>query len=66
MLLGEPTFVGTTCKSILVGLPTFDRSTHRMLSGIPTFVGTICKNVLVGLPTFDSTTHRMLGIPTFV
>ena len=56
----------TTYKSVLVGLPTLDMNTCRML-GTPTFVGTTCKSVLVGLPTSDRTTCRMLlGIPTFV
>ena len=63
-----PSFVGTTaCKSILVGLPSFDQTTHIMV-GLPSFVGTTYKSILVGLLSFDQTAHRniMLVLPSFV
>ena len=66
-MLGLPSFVGTTCKSILVGLPSFDWTTYNLMVVLPSFVGTICKIILLGLPSFDRTTYNlMLGLPTFV
>ena len=65
-MLGVPSFVGTTCKSILVGLPSFDLTTYIMV-GLPSFVGNTCKSILVGLPSFDRTTHTSkLGLPSFL
>jgi len=33
-MLGLPSFVSTTCKSILVGLPSFEYTTHTIMVGL--------------------------------
>ena len=42
-MLGIPSFVGTTCNSILLGLPSVDQTTHNRMLGLASFVETTCK-----------------------